>query len=78
MDLIHKILPSMEHGSCAVYLILDYTTSFHTLNRDLLLKNLTKLGVKGLALKFVHSYVEGQRELVLHCLVVSAASKIFI
>ena len=64
MDLIQKILQTIEEKSFAVCVFLDFTACFDTIDRSLLLKNIERYGVGGIALNFVSSYFDGGKQFV--------------
>ena len=60
------MLASTEKNSFAVCVFLDYMTCFETLDRDIPPNEFGRYGVKGIALKFVRSYIDGRRQFVMH------------
>ena len=66
LNLIQKVLPSVEQKSFAVCVFLDYVACFDTLDRDLLLNKLESYDVKGVALNFARSSFEWRRQFVMH------------
>ena len=55
-SLMDKVMPAMEKGSYAIVVFLDFTSCFDTISRDILLKKLSRYGVRGTMLQLLSSY----------------------
>ena len=66
LDLVQKILPTIEEKSFAVCVFLDFTACFDTIDRSLLLKKIERYGVRGIALSLVSSYFDGRKQFVMY------------
>ncbi len=54
----NNILLSLDSGSCAILVLLNLSTAFDTIDRDILLKRLEgEVGLQGLVLKWFTSYL---------------------
>jgi hypothetical protein len=59
------ILRALDKGECAVLLLNDLSAAFDTIDHSTLIQRLDKsLGIRGKALKWIHSYLEGRTQQV--------------
>lgn len=56
-----NILLATDSGDCVILVLLDLTASFHTVDHEILISRLERwVGIKGIALKWFRSYLEGR------------------
>ena len=64
MELVSKILPSLEDRSYCICVFLDYKACFDTISRELLVRKLERYGVRGVGLEFIQAYFENRKQFV--------------
>ena len=60
-DLISQVLKNQQQNKYTAALFLDLSKAFDTLNHDLLLQKLEIYGVRGIALDWFRSYLNGRK-----------------
>ena len=66
LNLVHRLLPALKNKYFGIAIFLDFSACFDTLARDILLKKLSKYGVRGTSLKFMESYLSNRRQMVVY------------
>lgn len=66
ITLIDKILDALDSGKYVVGVFLDFSKAFDTVNHDILLKKLDIYGIRGIALKWLKSYLERRTQYVVY------------
>ena len=56
LELVHKIIPSIESKSFCICIFLDYKACFDTISRDMLVRKLERYGLHGVGLGLVRAY----------------------
>ena len=64
LDLLHRVLPSIQDKKFAICVFLDYSACFDTICRDILLKKLERYGVRNSCLNLFKSYLTDRRQYV--------------
>lgn len=61
---LNKILELVDAGECPVGIFCDLSRAFDCVNHNLLISKLFEYGIRGLALNFVTTFLEGRRQYV--------------
>ena len=56
LELINKIIPSIESKSFCICIFLDYRACFDTISREMLVRKLERYGLRGVGLDLVKAY----------------------
>lgn len=64
ITLIDKISDALDSGKNVVGVFLDFSKAFDTVNHEILLKKLDIYGIRGMALKWLTSYLESRTQFV--------------
>ena len=64
--LVDKISQALEEGNYVLGLFLDFSKAFDTVNHEILLKKLEYYGIRGNALKWFQSYLNGRLQYVMY------------
>jgi hypothetical protein len=70
-DFIERVYKSLDEREIGIGIFLDLSKAFDLVNRDILLRKMTRMGIRGVALKWFQSYLEtrGQKvELAYRCI----------
>jgi hypothetical protein len=62
--LVDKILNGFNNGEVTLGIYLDFSKAFDTINHSILLKKLSKYGIRGIALNLLDSYLSNRRQFV--------------
>lgn len=62
--LINDIVGNLDRGNCSVGLFFELSKAFDSVNHDLLLQKMNKIGIRGLALNWFSSFLNGRRQRV--------------
>lgn len=65
MEFVEGITTSIENKEYAIGVFFDIKKAFNTVDHDLLLKELQRYGIRGVALSWVSSYLENRHQFVL-------------
>ena len=64
LEMIEKIADAMENKKYALGIFVDLKKAYDTLNSDVLLEKLNFYGIRGIALKWISSYLENRSQYV--------------
>ena len=62
--LTEKLYKNLENKDSSVLLLLDFTKAFDTIDHDILLTKLNKLGFEGLILQWFETYLKGRQQYI--------------
>jgi hypothetical protein len=61
---IDRVYKSLDVREISIGIFLDLSNAFDLVNYDILLKKITRMGIKGVALKWFQSYLENREQIV--------------
>ena len=64
LELIENITTSIDHCKSTVGIFIDLKKAFHTVDHDILIKKLDHYGIRGVANKWICSYLMNRRQYV--------------
>ena len=64
LELIGKIMPSIQSKSYCLCIFLDYKACFDTISREILFSKLERYGVRGVGLNFIKAYFSDRKQFV--------------
>ena len=62
--LLHKISEALDRGECVIWVFLDFSKAFDTVDHSILLKKMHKYGIQGLALRWFVDYLYNRKQYV--------------
>ena len=63
--LLDKITAALDNGDIVLGVFLDFSKAFDTVNHQILLNKMYKYGIRGIAFKWMESYLSNRRQFVL-------------
>ena len=64
LDAQHKLLHSMNKRQVSLLLLIDFSKAFDLVDHDILLRKLEHYGIRGIALKWMESYLKNREQFV--------------
>ena len=64
LDAQHKVLHSMNKRQVSLLLLIDFSKAFDLVDHDILLRKLEHYGIRGIALKWMESYLKNREQFV--------------
>lgn len=61
-QVLQKILASLNDGECVAGLFIDLSKAFDSLNHETLVEKLYNLGIRGVPLELIQSFMDGRRQ----------------
>jgi hypothetical protein len=59
-DFIARVYKSLDEREISIGIFLDLSKAFYLVNHDILLRKMTRMGIRGVALKWFQSYLENR------------------